>query len=87
MHRLPLAHNKPRRPKTARSLWALHGLCSVLPHSDALRKAHITWNDQTLGKWLADPDAFLPGNNMDFLVSKPQERKDLVAYFKQSAGE
>ena len=35
----------------------------------------------------ADPDAFLPGNNMDFLVSKPQERKDLVAYFKQSVGE
>jgi cytochrome c len=45
------------------------------------------WSEQSLEKWLADPDAFLPGNNMDFLVSKPQERKDLVAYFKQSAGE
>ena len=45
------------------------------------------WSEQSLEKWLADPDAFLPGNNMDFLVPKPQERKDLVAYFKQSAGE
>jgi cytochrome c len=55
-------------------------------YSDALRKANITWNDQTLEQWLTDPDAFLPGNNMDFLVARPQERKDLIAYFKNSAG-
>jgi cytochrome c len=57
------------------------------PYSDALRKANITWNDQTLEKWLTDPDAFLPGSNMDFLVARPQERKDIIAYFKKSSGE
>jgi len=62
------------------------GTVAGFPYSDALKKANITWNDQTLEKWLADPDAFLPGNNMDFLVAKPQERKDLIAYFKRSAG-
>jgi cytochrome c len=56
------------------------------PYSDALKKSNITWNDQTFEKWLTDPDAFLPGNNMDFLVAKPQERADLIAYFKRSAG-
>lgn len=56
------------------------------PYSDTLKKANITWNDQSLEKWLTDPDTFLPGNNMDFLVAKPQERADLIAYFKQSAG-
>ena len=56
------------------------------PYSDTLKKANITWNDQTLEKWLTDPDVFLPGNNMDFLVSNPQERADLIAYFKKSAG-
>jgi cytochrome c len=56
------------------------------PYSDALKKANVTWNDQSLEKWLTDPDAFLPGNNMDFLVAKPQERADLIAYFKKSAG-
>ncbi|HEX9200001.1 MAG TPA: heme-binding domain-containing protein [Acidobacteriaceae bacterium] len=55
-------------------------------YSAALKNAHIAWNDQTLDKWLTDPDAFLPGNNMDFLVAKPQERKDIIAWFKQSAG-
>jgi cytochrome c len=62
------------------------GAVAGFPYSDALKKANIAWNDQTLERWLADPDAFLPGNNMDFLVSKPQERKDLIAYFKQSSG-
>ena len=56
------------------------------PYSNTLKSAHITWNDQSLEKWLADPDAFLPGNNMDFLVAKPQERQDIIAYFKKSSG-
>jgi cytochrome c len=62
------------------------GAVQGFPYSDALKKANITWNDQSLEKWLTDPDAFLPGNNMDFLVAKPQERADLIAYFKKSAG-
>jgi cytochrome c len=62
------------------------GSVFAFPYSAVLKDAHIAWNDQTLDKWLADPDAFLPGNNMDFLVARPQERKDLIAYFKQSAG-
>jgi cytochrome c len=62
------------------------GSVSAFPYSAALKDAHVEWNDQSLDKWLADPDAFLPGNNMDFLVARPQERKDLIAYFKQSAG-
>jgi cytochrome c len=62
------------------------GAVSGFPYSAALRKANIVWNDQSLEKWLTDTDAFLPGNNMDFLVAKPQERKDLIAYLKQSSG-
>jgi cytochrome c len=55
-------------------------------YSPALTKEKIVWDEQSLDKWLADPDAFIPGNNMDFLVSNPQERKDLVSYLKQSSG-
>lgn len=61
------------------------GAIPGFPYSPALKQAHITWNDQTLAQWLADPDAFLPGNNMDFHVAKPQERADLIAWFKQAA--
>ena len=62
------------------------GAVPGFPYSDALKKANITWNDQSLEMWLTDPDTFLPGNNMDFFVARPQERADLIAYFKKSAG-
>jgi cytochrome c len=55
-------------------------------YSPALKKANIIWDEQSLDKWLADPDMLVPGNNMDFLVSKPQDRKDLISYFKQISG-
>jgi cytochrome c len=82
-HALTQNHEGPR-------LQGVYGRASAsvanFPYSDALRNAHLVWNEQTLEKWLTDPDAFLSGVNMDFRVVKPQERKDLIAYFKQSAG-
>ena len=59
----------------------------TFPSPAALKKAHIVWDDRSLEKWLTDPDAFIPGNDMDFLVSKPQERQDLISYLKQTSGE
>jgi cytochrome c len=52
------------------------------PYSGALSAAHLTWNEQTLDRWLTDPDAFIPGVNMDFRVPKAQERADIIAYLK-----
>jgi cytochrome c len=51
-----------------------------------LKKSHIVWDEKSLGQWLTDPDAFLPGNNMDFLVSRPQERQDIISYLRQTTG-
>ena len=62
------------------------GTVANFAYSSSLRKAHIVWDEKSLEKWLTDPDAFIPGNDMDFLVSKPQERQDLIRYLKQSSG-
>jgi cytochrome c len=62
------------------------GTASGFAYSAALKKAQIVWDEKSLEKWLTDPDAFIPGNDMDFLVSKPQERQDLISYLKQSSG-
>jgi cytochrome c len=82
-HALTQNHEGPR-------LQGVYGRASGsvpgFPYSEALRKANVVWNDESLEKWLTDPDAFLPGNNMDFLVARPQERKDIIAFLKQSAG-
>ena len=55
-------------------------------YSTALKKAHIVWDESSLAKWLTDPDALIPGNQMDFLVTKPQERRDIISYLRQSSG-
>jgi cytochrome c len=52
-------------------------------YSPALKRAQIVWDEKSLEKWLTDPDTFVPDNNMDFLVSKPQERKDVISYLKR----
>jgi cytochrome c len=51
-------------------------------YSAALRSASVTWNAQTLDKWLTDPPAFIPGVNMQAKVSDPQDRQNVIAYLK-----
>jgi cytochrome c len=49
-------------------------------YSAALKNSGLVWNSANLEKWLTDPDAFVPGNNMEFHVANAQERGDIVAY-------
>jgi cytochrome c len=55
-------------------------------YSAALRNASVTWDAQTLDKWLTDPPAFIPGVNMQAQVSAPQDRQNLIAYLKSISG-
>lgn len=52
-------------------------------YSGALRNVHVVWSDTTLDRWLTDPDAFVPGNNMDFHVASPHERADLIRFLQR----
>lgn len=54
-------------------------------YSSALRNARVVWSDDTLDRWLTDPDAFVPGNNMDFHVANQQERADLIRYLRDQS--
>jgi cytochrome c len=56
------------------------------PYSPALKQARIVWDGRSLERWLADPDAVVPGNNMDFHVASAEERRDLVRFMKEGAG-
>jgi cytochrome c len=56
------------------------------PYSDALAKARLTWDDATLQRWLADPDAVVPGNDMSFRLDNADERAAIVEYLKQLPG-
>jgi cytochrome c len=53
-------------------------------YSDALKKAHIVWDETTLDKWLTDPDQVVPGTQMDFSLPKAQERQQIIRYLKSA---
>jgi cytochrome c len=60
------------------------GTIPGVSYSSQLVKARIVWNRVTLDHWLADPDQIVPGNNMEFHVSSPQERMDLISFLAQA---
>jgi len=51
-------------------------------YSKALKGTDFVWNEETLDKWLTNPQAFVPGQNMNFKVANPQDRADVIAYLK-----
>jgi cytochrome c len=55
-------------------------------YSAALRNASVTWDAQTLDKWLTDPPAFIPGVNMQAQVSAAQDSHNVIAYLKSISG-
>jgi cytochrome c len=72
---------------------SLHGLfgrkAGTAPgysYSEAMKTANVTWDEETLEKYLADPKAFVPGNKMPFLgVKDEKRRRDVIAYLKDAS--
>ena len=54
-------------------------------YSPAMKNADVTWNDNTLSKYLTDPKAFIAGDKMPFLgIKDPSQLGDLLAYLHQA---
>jgi cytochrome c len=50
-------------------------------YSDAMRRANLTWDRNTLDRFLADPLRVVPGTTMGYAgVKEQQARADLIAY-------
>jgi cytochrome c len=84
---------EPDRNMTGPSLARVIGRKAGTPpsfrrYSPALKSADVTWSEQTLDPWLADPAHFIPGNRMVFPGAKDaQVRADIIAYLKQGASQ
>jgi cytochrome c len=59
---------------------------SQFPYSDALRSARVTWDEPTLDRWLADPEAVVAGNDMSFRLDSADERASIIAYLRELGG-
>ncbi|MFZ6734566.1 c-type cytochrome [Undibacterium sp. Ji42W] len=69
-------------PRHANVFGRKAGSIADFEYSPALRNARIVWNEKTLDRWLQDPEAYIPGQQMDVSVSKDGDRKNLIAYLK-----
>ncbi|HUZ62255.1 MAG TPA: cytochrome c oxidase assembly protein [Acetobacteraceae bacterium] len=52
------------------------------PYSSGLAKADFVWTAGRLDKWLANPQAFVPGALMPYHVDDPARRRDIIAYLR-----
>ena len=57
------------------------------PYSDALKGSGVTFDEATLDRFIENPDAVIPGNNMKPYtgMASPQDRAAIVAYLKNAA--
>ena len=57
-------------------------------YSAAMKRSEVVWDASSLDKYLADPQAFIPGNRMAFAgISDKAQRDDLIAYIAAAAGD
>jgi cytochrome c len=55
-------------------------------YSDSVKGSGITWDEPTLDKWITNPNALIPGNNMGAIfggVADPAERKKIISFLKK----
>lgn len=54
-------------------------------YSTALKNSGLTWTEETLDKWLTDPQKLVPGSRMFFHLDAAKDRADVIEYLKERA--
>jgi cytochrome c len=53
------------------------GSVTDFEYSSAVKRSKIVWNEQTLERWLTDPEKLIPGQKMGYQVPDPADRADI----------
>ena len=54
-------------------------------YSPAIKRSGIVWTPETLDKFIADPQAVVPGNRMPYAgMAGASDRADLIAYLQNA---
>jgi cytochrome c len=56
------------------------GSVAGFAYSPALQASGVVWNEQTLERWLTDPEKFVPGQRMGYSLGDAALRADVIAY-------
>ncbi len=58
------------------------GSVSDFVYSAALRNSKLVWTEDLLDRWLSNPEALIPGQEMDVRVRSAESRRLLIVYLK-----
>jgi len=72
-------------PRLAGVVGRKAGATSAFPYSDAVKKSGVIWSEATLDRWLTDPEALIPDNDMAFRLDNPDERAAIIAFLKETS--
>lgn len=63
------------------------GHAANFSYSEAMKNSGVTWNQETLNTYLANPSAMIPGIKMPYQgLTDEKLRLDLIAYLSTQAG-
>ena len=54
-------------------------------YSEAVSSSSIVWREDTLDRWLTDPEKLIPGQKMSVSVSSQDDRRDIIAFLRARA--
>ena len=61
------------------------GAVDGFKYSKAMKGSGLTWDEETLKKYLIKPKKFVPGTKMAFAgLRKEKQRDDLIAYLREA---
>jgi cytochrome c len=65
------------------------GTAPGFAYSTAMKNADITWDEQTLDRYIENPEAVVPGNNMKPFsgISDAEERAKIIAHLEAESGQ
>jgi cytochrome c len=62
------------------------GSVAEFSYSPAVKNSSVVWADDTLDKWLTNPQNVIPGQRMNFRVNTAEDRADIIAFLKKESG-
>jgi cytochrome c len=71
-------------PRLGGVVGRMAGSVSTFPYSDAVKKSGVVWTEMVLDKWIRDPEAVIPDNDMPFRLNNAEERAAIIAFLKET---